>query len=162
MSQYGHFDDANKEFVITSHFPPVPWINFLTNDNFTAIISQSAGGCAFYREASTGRLTKYNQAHSTPIDRPGFYLYIRESDGTLWCPGFEPVRTPLDRWVCRHGLGYTVFESEYLGLSVTVTFFVPRGDNALIWDVRVKNNRKEPAEISAFSYVEFSFLTASR
>lgn len=162
MSQYGHFDDANQEFVITSHFPPVPWINFLTNEHFTAIISQSAGGCAFYREASTGRLTKYNQARSTPIDRPGFYLYIREADGTLWCPGFEPVRTPLDRWVCRHGLGYTIFESEYRGLSVTVTFFVPRGDNALVWDVSVKNNRQERVEISAFSYVEFSFLTASR
>ena len=161
-SRYGHFDDANKEFVLSSHFPPVPWINFLTNDNFTAIISQSTGGCAFYREASTGRLTKYNQARSTPIDRPGFYLYIRETDGTLWCPGFEPVRTPLDRWVCRHGLGYTVFESEFRGLSVAVTFFVPRRDNALVWNVSVKNNRPERAEISAVSYIEFSCLTAVR
>lgn len=162
MSQYGHFDDEKHEFVVTSHYPPVPWINFLANDNFTAIISQSAGGCAFYREASTGRLTKYNQARSMPIDRPGFYLYIREADGTLWCPGFEPARTPLDRWVCRHGLGYTVFESEYRGLEVALTFFVPRGDNVLLWDVSVKNNRPERVEISAFSYVEFSFLTASR
>jgi cellobiose phosphorylase len=162
MSKYGHFDDTKKEFVVTSHFPPVPWINFLGNENLTAIISQSAGGCAFYREASTGRLTKYNQARSTPGDRPGFYLYIREADGTLWCPGFEPVRTPIDRWVCRHGLGYTVFESEYRGLSVTLTFFVPRADNVLLWDVRVENKRPERVEISAFSYVEFSFLTASR
>ncbi|MEI8342979.1 MAG: hypothetical protein WCH43_15760, partial [Verrucomicrobiota bacterium] len=162
MSQYGHFDDANKEFVVTSHFPPVPWINFLTNENFTAIISQSAGGAAFYREASTGRLTKYNQARSTPIDRPGFYFYLREADGTLWSPGFEPVRTPLDRWFCRHGLGYTIFESEYRGLSVTLTFFVPRGENVLLWNAQVKNNRSERVDISAVSYVEFSCLTASR
>ena len=162
MPPYGHFDDANKEYVITSHFPPVPWINFLTNENFTAIVSQSAGGCAFYRESSSGRLTKYNQVRSTPTDRPGFYLYFREADGTLWCPGFEPVRTPLDRWVCRHGLGYTVFESEYRGLSVTLTFLVPRADNALLWHVCVGNKRHERVDISAFSFVEFNFLWAAR
>lgn len=162
MGKYGYFDDAAREYVVTSHFPPVPWINFLANDDFTTIISQSAGGCAFYRESSTGRLTKYNQVHSTPMDRPGFYLYLREKDGTAWCPSFEPTRTPLDKWRCRHGLGYTVFEAQYKGLVAKLTFFVPRKDHALVWDVELTNQRGEAVEISAFPFVEFHFLLAFR
>ncbi len=162
MGKYGFFDDASREYVVTSHFPPVPWINFLTNDNFTAILSQSAGGSAFYREASSGRLTKYNQGRAVPMDRPGFYLYMREADGTLWSPMFEPVRTELDAWKCRHGLGYTVFEADYKGLVVEVTFFVPRDENALVWDVKIRNGRNVPVDVSAFPFVEFNFLNASR
>lgn len=162
MGKYGYFDDAAHEYVVTSHFPPVPWINFLTNDDFTAIVSQSAGGAAFYRESSSGRLTKYEQVRGLPMDRPGFYLYLREADGSVWCPGFEPVRTELDAWRCRHGLGYTVFEAEHRGLAAVFTLFVPRDDNALVWDLRLENRCGKTVELTAFAFVEFNFLWAVR
>lgn len=159
---YGYFDDAAREYVVTDHFPPWPWINFLSNDNFTAIVSQSGGGGAFYRDASTGRLTKYGQVRSVPMDRPGFYLYLREADGSFWTPTFEPVRTELDEWKCRHGLGYSRFEAVRVGLTATLTLFVPQDDNALVWDITLHNARQVPTELSTFAFVEFNFLLALR
>lgn len=159
---YGHFDDERREYVVTSHFPPMPWLNFLANDEFHAIISQSGGGTAFYRESATGRLTRYNQAHAIPIDRPGFYLYLREPDGTLWTPTFEPARTQLDAWKARHGLGYTVFEARRQNISATVTYFVPRQDTVLLWQAELHNDGDAAAEIGVFPFVEFSFLHALR
>ncbi|OJU13025.1 MAG: hypothetical protein BGN88_08535 [Clostridiales bacterium 43-6] len=162
MGKYGYFNDKDKEYVITDNYPPLPWINFLNNDNFTAIISQSAGGAAFYREASTGRITKYNQTRAIPIDRPGYYLYFREEDGSVWAPTYEPVRTSLDSYQCRHGLGYTQFESEYKGIAANVTYFVPRNDNVLLWKVQLTNHREKDVTLKSFSFVEFSFLLAHR
>lgn len=162
MNDYGHFDDARSEYVITRHFPPAAWMNFLLNDRFTAIVSQSAGGSCFYDAAATGRLTAYRQEHAVPTDRPGFYLYVREADGTLWAPTYEPVRTEVDRWSCRHGLGYTTFEAEYKGLEATITFFVPPDDTVLVWEIEFRNNRKTAAKFSTTSFVQFSFLHAAR
>jgi len=162
MGQYGFFDDANREYVITEHFTPLPWINFLCNKDFTAIISQAGGGTAFYRESSSGRLTRYNQTRVAPVDRPGFYIYLRDKNGDVFCPTYEPVRAPLENWKCRHGLGYTVFESEYKGLKTETTYFVPRKDNVVLWNLKITNNRGEPADLSAFSYVEWTFHRVDR
>ena len=32
--KFGHFDDQNKEYVITSPRTPLPWINYLGCENF--------------------------------------------------------------------------------------------------------------------------------
>ncbi len=162
MDKYGKFDDKAREYVIKEHFTPLPWINFLTNDNFTAIISQAGGGCAFYREASTGRLTKYNQTRAIPVDRPGYYLYIRESDGKVWSPTYEPVRAKLSGWKCRHGLGYTTYHAQHRKLNAELTYFVPRNDDALLWNMKLTNNRDTAVDLTSFAFVEFSFLLAIR
>ncbi len=162
MFEYGFFDDDCREYEITEHFPPVAWMNFLFNDKFTAIVSQSGGGACFYDSAATGRLTTYRQEHAVPTDRPGFYLYIREPDGSFWTPTYEPVRAELDDWKCRHGIGYTTFEARRNGLEVTMTLFVPRDDGVLLWDVRIRNTRREAIDLSTFSFVEFNFLQARR
>ena len=162
MGQYGFFDDSKREYVINDPFPPTSWINFLTNKNYNAIISQAGGGAAFYKESSSGRISRYNQSRALPMDRPGFYIYIKEKNGEVFSPTFEPVRTPMDNWKCRHGLGYTVFEGGYKKLDTQVTYFVPTDDNTMLWNVKITNNRGQAAEFSAFSYVEFSFLMAAR
>ena len=42
--KYGHFDDANREYVITDPKTPWPWINYLGNEDFFSLISNTAGG----------------------------------------------------------------------------------------------------------------------
>jgi cellobiose phosphorylase len=162
MNKYGYFDDKQREYVITDPFPPVAWVNLLTNDNLTAVISQKSGGALFCGSAADGRMTKYNQEHCLPEDRPGFYLYVREADGTVWSPTFEPTRTPLNAWHCRHGMGYTVFEADYNGLCFSVTFFVDRQDDVFIWDIECTNKRQDKVKFKLFPYVEFNFLQAAR
>ena len=57
--QFGHFDDAKKEYVITSPKTPLPWINYLGSENFFSLISNTCGGYSFYKDAKLLRLTRY-------------------------------------------------------------------------------------------------------
>ena len=49
--KFGHFDDENREYVITRPDTPYPWINYLGNDDFFSLISNTAGGYSFYKDA---------------------------------------------------------------------------------------------------------------
>ena len=104
--QFGHFDDARREYVITTPKTPLPWINYLGSEAFFSLVSNTAGGYSFYRDAKLRRLTRYRY-NDAPADANGRYFYIKEGDA-VWNPGWQPTQTPLDRYACRHGLGYTI------------------------------------------------------
>ena len=123
--KFGHFDDARKEYVITRPDTPYPWINYLGNENFFSLISNTSGGYCFYKDARMLRLTRYRY-NNVPMDAGGRYFYI--NDGTsVWNPGWAPVKTKLDSYECRHGLGYSIFDSKLNGLEAVQTSFVPIG-----------------------------------
>ncbi len=46
--RFGHFDDAKREYVIETPRTPLPWINYLGSEDFFALVSNTAGGYAFY------------------------------------------------------------------------------------------------------------------
>ena len=106
MKQFGHFDDARKEYVIQSPRTPYPWINYLGTQAFFSLISNTAGGYSFYKDARLRRITRYRY-NNVPIDMGGRYFYISDN-GTIWNPGWSPVKTELDAYECRHGMGYTI------------------------------------------------------
>lgn len=155
MRSYGGFDPASREYVIRRPETPVPWINYLIGRDMRAFISQSAGGMAFYRDASAGRLTRY-RFNGLPVDSPGFYLYVQDGGGAAWNPSFRPVRTPLDGYECRHGLGYTSFDSHKDGLRVQVTYLVPPGDPVMLWSLRLTNATGRRKRVRLTTYLEFS------
>lgn len=104
--QFGFFDDGRREYVIETPATPLPWINYLGSQEFFSLISNTAGGYCFYRDAKLQRLLRYRY-HSVPADEGGRFCYIKEKGKPAWNPGFLPTRTPLDRYECRHGMGYT-------------------------------------------------------
>ena len=75
--QYGHFDDARREYVITTPRTPLPWINYLGSEDFFTLFSNTAGGYSFYRDARLRRLTRYRY-NNAPLDQEGFHLYIKD------------------------------------------------------------------------------------
>ena len=121
--KFGYFDDTNREYVITTPQTPLPWINYLGSQDFFRLISNTSGGYCFYRDAKLMRLTRYRYNNS-PIDCGGHYYYIKDGNN-VWNPGWQPVQTELDSYVCRHGLGYTVFESSLKGIRASQEVFVP-------------------------------------
>jgi len=109
--RYGYFDDERREYVIIQPDTPLPWINYLGSETYFGLISNTAGGYSFYRDARLRRLTRYRY-NNVPLDTGGRYLYLRDdSSGAFWSPSWQPTRCDLDDYECRHGMGYSVIAS---------------------------------------------------
>ncbi len=157
--KYGHFDDAAREYVITEPKTPWPWINYLGNTEFFSLISNFAGGYAFYRDAKFRRLTRYRY-NGVPMDAGGRYFYIKDGD-TVWNPSWKPCRTPLDSYECRHGLNYTIIEGSKNGLRARTLFFVPLGTNAEVTKLTLTNGSTETKSFKLFSFIEWCLWNAA-
>jgi len=158
IMRYGHFDDEAREYVITTPETPYPWINYLGCEEFFGLISNTAGGYTFYRDARLRRLTRYRY-NNVPTDCGGRYFYIRDGED-LWNPGWMPVKAELDRYECRHGLGYTRITGERNGICAEALFFVPAGANCEIHRITLSNTADAPKDISLFSFLEFCLWDA--
>ncbi len=156
--KFGFFDDANKEYVITSPKTPLPWINYLGCEDFFSLVSNTCGGYSFYKDAKLLRLTRYRY-NNVPYDSNGHYYYIKEGN-TIWNPGWMPTKTELDSYECRHGMGYSQFTGSKNGLTAQLTDFVPMGDTCEINKLTLTNNSDAPKEFQVFSYVEFCLWNA--
>jgi cellobiose phosphorylase len=156
--QYGFFDDEHHEYVILRPDTPLPWINYLGSENLFGIISNTAGGYCFYRDARLRRLTRYRY-NNIPMDSNGRYLYIKDED-SIWNPSWKPMRVELDKYQCRHGLGYTIIKGMKNKLEVEVCFFIPPGFDTEIWQVTVRNHDKKRKSIRLWGLVEWCLWDA--
>ena len=156
--RFGHFDDARREYVIYTPRTPLPWINYLGSEDFFSLVSNTGGGYSFYRDARLRRLTRYRYNNS-PLDMDGHRIYINDG-GTIWNPGWQPAKTELDRYTCRHGLGYTILQGEKNGIAAAQELFVPRGDACEIDRLTLENKTAAPSTLDVFSYVEFCLWDA--
>lgn len=165
--RYGHFDDAAKEYVIETPATPLPWINYLGNEDFFSLISNTGGGYSFYKDAKLRRITRYRY-NNVPADNGSrcYYLSLMDSDSAdakpveTWSPTFLPCKTPLDSYKCRQGIGYTVFEASKRGIESKLTAFVPLHTNAEINRLDVTNTTDEPAVIDVTGSVEWCLWNA--
>ncbi len=158
---YGYFDNQNREYVITRPDTPTPWINFLGNGEYGGFISNNAGGMSYYKDPNSKRITRYKY-NNLPADRPGRYIYLKDmKTGEYWSPTWQPVMKTPDSYECRHGLGYTAISSSYGGIETQITYFVPVGKDHEVWKVKIRNNSGKELSLKTFTYVEFSYHTAS-
>jgi len=156
--QFGYFDDAAKEYVITRPDTPRSWSNYLGSTEYGAIITNNAGGYSFYRSAAQGRFVRI-RFNSVPLDQPGRYLYLRDAEsGDYWSASWQPVGKPLEHYKseCRHGTAYTTISSEYSGIKAETTYFVPLGKTFEIWRLKLTNTGTRSRKLSAFTYVEYA------
>ncbi|AWI10612.1 GH36-type glycosyl hydrolase domain-containing protein [Ereboglobus luteus] len=157
---YGYFDDANREYVITRPDTPLPWLNYLGQDDFFGLCTNTAGGYSFWRDAKLRRLTRYRY-NNVPMDLGGRYLYIRDAaTGDVWNPGWKPMKTALDRYECRHGTGYTRITGARDGIETEMLFFVPPGETLELWRATIRNTGPVPRKVQIFSFVEFCLFEA--
>ena len=156
--KFGHFDDVHREYVIDTPRTPLPWINYLGSEDFFSLVSNTGGGYSFYRDARLRRITRYRYNNS-PLDMDGHRIYINDG-GTIWNPGWQPTKTALDAYSCRHGLGYTILTGEKNGIRAQQELFVPRGDACEIDRLTLENKTDAPRTLDVFSYVEFCLWDA--
>jgi cellobiose phosphorylase len=159
--KFGYFDDVHREYVITRPDTPLPWINYLGSEEYFGLISNTAGGYSFYKDARLRRLTRYRYNNS-PLDMGGRYLYLRDNNtGNYWSPSWMPTRTKLDEYECRHGQGYTIITSKLNGIKSSTRYFVPLGESLEIWQVTLTNESGSDVDLSLFSAIEFCLWDAN-
>lgn len=157
--KYGYFDDKEREYVITEPRTPWPWINYLGNKDFFSLISNTAGGYSFYKDAKFRRITRYRY-NGVPMDAGGRYFYIKDGD-TIWNPGWKPCKTPLDRYECRHGMNYTAITGEKNGVLAKALFFVPLDTHAELTRLTITNLSDKEKHLKLFSYQEWCLWNAA-
>jgi len=158
--RFGFFDDNSREYVITRPDTPLPWINYLGTNSFFGLISNTAGGYSFYKDARLRRLTRYRY-NNAPLDMGGRYIYLRDADSEeVWSPSWMPVRKDLESYECRHGMGYTRIRSKKYGITSQMRYFVPLDSECEVWDVSLANERGTEAHLDLFSSVEFALWDA--
>jgi len=157
--KYGYFDDKNREYVINNPRTPWPWINYLGNEDFFSLISNSAGGYTFYKDAKYRRITRYRY-NNVPMDSGGKYFYINDG-GCIWSPGWKPCKTELDSYECRHGMNYTNIKGEKNGITANVLYFVPLKTWAEIQKLTLTNNSQKPKKLKVFSFTEWCLWNAA-
>lgn len=157
--KFGYFDDKNREYVITNPQTPWPWINYLGTEDFFSLISNTAGGYSFFKDAKFRRLTRYRY-NNVPIDSGGRYFYIKDGD-TIWSPGWKPCKTSLDSYECRHGMNYTSIEGAKDGVNAKVVFFVPLKTLAEVQKLTLTNNTTKSKKLKMFSFAEWCFWNAA-
>ncbi len=157
--RYGYFDDTAREYVTRQPDTPLPWINYLGQEDYFAMLSNTGGGYSFYRDARLRRLIRYRY-NNVPADSGGRALYVRMGDGDFWSPAWQPIRKSLDAYECRVGLGYTRITSTYRGIQCEATYFVPLGQTLEVWRVKLANQHEQPIHLSMFSLVEFCLWDA--
>jgi len=156
--KFGHFSDTAREYVITTPRTPLPWINYLGSEAFFSLVSHTAGGYSFYKDAKLRRITRYRY-NNVPADSNGRYYYIKDGD-TVWNPGWQPTQTELDSYECRHGLGYSIITGKKNSLTAKLELFVPVGDNCEIDRLVLTNESDAPKSFTVFSYLEFCLWNA--
>ena len=157
--KYGYFDDKNREYVINNPRTPWPWINYLGNEDFFSLISNSAGGYTFYKDAKFRRITRYRY-NNVPMDSGGKYFYINDGED-IWSPGWKPCKTELDSYECRHGMNYTNIKGEKNGIIANVLYFVPLKTWAEVQKLTLTNNSKKTKKIKVFSFTEWCLWNAA-
>jgi cellobiose phosphorylase len=157
-AEYGYFDDDNKEYVITTPKTPYPWINYLGDTDFFSLLSNTGGGYSFYKDAKFRRLTRYRY-NNVPVDTGGKYFYIKDGD-EAWSPSWKPLKTNLDEYECRHGMGYSRIRGEKNGISSSVLYFVPQGEQLEVQQMTLTNNGDQTKTIKLFSFVEWCLWNA--
>jgi len=153
--KYGQFNKEGTEYHVTEPLTPRPWINYLTNEEYCAIISQCAGGYSFYDDCGSNRLMRW-LPENWEFDRPGRYVFARDVDSKkTWSLSYQPIRASYQNYLCRHGFGYTDIEMVHDGIESKVQYFVPRQDTCEVWKVSVKNTSKKTRTLELFPYVEW-------
>ena len=156
---YGYFDDSNREYVITDPKTPFPWINYLGNEDFFGLVSNTGGGYCFYKDAKFRRLTRYRY-NGVPMDNGGRYFYINDGED-IWSPGWKPCKTELDNYECRHGMSYSKLSGTKNGLKADVTYFIPLNYMGEVYKVSLENTSNETKKIKLFSFLEWCLWNAN-
>lgn len=157
--RFGHFAADGREFVITDWRTPRPWSNVIANPRVGLAVSQTGSGFSWIDNSQLAVLVRWRQ--ELAADCSGRFLYARDLDsGEVWSLAPAPCWPAYDRFACRHGLGYTTFETELHGLASEWTLFVDAEKTVECWRLRLRDRRGRARRILVVPFLEWNCGTA--
>ena len=154
-NQYGYFSDDGKEYIITNPFTPRPWVNVISNGDYSIIVSQMGGGFSFRNNAEQNRLTRLFQ--DLIKDNWGKYFYVRDKKtGQYFSTSLKPMMEGYEDYQVRVGIGYTKFIRIQNSLKVETTMFVSPNKPMEYVLINVENLSDEDRELDLTSYFEWA------
>ncbi|MBU2444804.1 MAG: glycosyl transferase family 36 [Bacteroidetes bacterium] len=159
-TKYGYYTEDGNEYVIKTYNTPKPWINVISNGEYSLVFSQTGGGFSWREHSEFNRLNRWHQ--DLIKDDWGKYFYLRDNDtGEIWSPTWMPVKTKLESYECRYGFGYVRLKSVYRGIESTLTLFIPLNESLEIWNFEIENKTDRKVNLSIFSYFEWCLGSSS-
>ncbi|OYD16775.1 glycosyl transferase family 36 [candidate division WOR-3 bacterium JGI_Cruoil_03_44_89] len=153
-NKYGYFSDDGREYIITRPDTPRPWINVISNGEYSFMISQAGGGYSWYKDSNLNALTAWRE--DLLKDELGKFIYIRDNEsGEVWSATYKPVCKNPQRYECRHGVGYTLINSKNYGIDTELLLFTPPDKSLELWRLKVKNTSNRTRSLSIFTYLEW-------
>lgn len=155
---YGTFDDAHREYVITNPKTPVKWINYIGTLAFGGFVDHTGGALICRNDPTFNRITKYIQQMPSS-EFKGETLYLRRKTPAgyqVFSPFFVPTLDRYDLYECHVGLGYTRIISEFYGIRTEVTIFVPNDAACEVRDIKVTNISEVTLELDVIPVVEYT------
>jgi cellobiose phosphorylase len=153
-NRYGRFSGDGSEYVVTDPRTPRPWANVIANERAGLVVSHTGSGFSWIDNSQLATVTRWQQDLAS--DRSGKFVYVRDAeDGSLWSLSPSPVWAPRERYACRHGFGYTVFESRHRGIEASWTLFVDVEATAELWIVELRNASPRPRRLELCGYLEW-------
>ncbi len=151
---YGHFSEDGREYVITDPRTPRPWVNVVANPRAGFVVSQTGSGFSFLENSQLAVVTRWRQ--DLVEDLSGKFLYVKDADGgDFWSLSPAPAWAPFDSFACRHGLGYTTFETSRSGIEAEWTLFCHAKETAEMWRVALRNASGRPRRLRLCGYLEW-------
>lgn len=150
-SRYGRFSADGAEYVVTDFRTPRPWINVVANERVGLTVSQTGSGFSWVDNSQLAVTVRWQQEFAE--DRSGRFLFLRDRDlGALWSLAPAPCWPAYESFACRHGLGYSTFETLHSGIEARWSLFVDPIATVELWTVVLRNRsgRRRALDLSPF------------
>jgi cyclic beta-1,2-glucan synthetase len=153
----GGFSRGGREYVTIlgeGQWTPAPWLNVISNSKeFGFQISETGAGYTWSVNSRENRLTPWS---NDPVSDPvGEAIYLRdEESGETWSPAPLPIRE-AERYLIKHGQGYSIFEHASHGINQELLAFVPMDAPVKVSLLRLRNETERKRRISVTSYAEW-------
>lgn len=143
-NNYFEFSRDGTECLVKRYDTPVRWLNLLSNGRLVAWAAH---------DGTIVESCFINNAVNRMTNPQSGYIYIRDAHSGKHFMLNRPTQGGV--WSAAQGLGYTRVTQSALNLTVTVTYFVPRHDDVLVWLISIRNEASVPRSIETFSVVEW-------
>jgi cyclic beta-1,2-glucan synthetase len=129
---------------------PFPYAQFLSNGNYTAVVTNAGGGTSFCR----GRTVTRHRADGTR-DADGQFIYLRDvRSGAVWSATYHPTAQEPEDYIVTFLAEKATFRRRDHDIALQLDIAVSTEADVEVRRLALTNHSERPREIEITSYAE--------